>query len=114
MSTVNISYSATQTTARNKSSLLSGRMTLDEISQISATKVDLARGQEHSVTFEQVFCGDVSIPILIQIENETQFISFTPSKNFSSLLLPFRGRIIFSNPSDNSIILPAKISYIAI
>jgi len=114
MSTINISYSATQTTGRNKSGLLQGRMTFDEVDQLSATKIKLERGQEHCVTFEQVFCGDVSVPILIQIENEVQFLSFTPSKEFSSLLLPFRGRVVFSNPADNSIILPAIISYIAI
>lgn len=114
MSTINISYSASQTTGRNRSGLLQGRMTFDEISTLSATKVKLEPGQDHTVTFEQVFCGDVSIPILIQIENEIQFLSFTPSKEFSSLLLPFRGRVIFSNPADNSIILPAIISYIAI
>lgn len=114
MTTVNVNYLATQTTGRDKSDLLRGRMTLGDVSQISATKVKLVRGADITVDFEQLFCGDVSIPILIQIENDTQFISFTPSKEFSSLLLPFSGRIIFSNPADNSVIIPAVISYIAI
>lgn len=111
MSTVNVALQATETTNRYKRPLLSSVVTLADVDDLAFQRVSLDRDEQKEITFSRLLICSVNIKILIQIEVG----STTIEQEFDScMVLPFEGKVTFLNPSDNAIIIPAVVSYVAV
>lgn len=87
---------------------------LADINFHSLSKLRLLPGDD-PVTLDvtKLFVCSVSPQILIQFKNEDNE-EFEVTVRDSSVVLPFSGTVTFTNPVDNSITLPATVSYLVV
>lgn len=112
MSTVNVALGVTETTNRTKRQLLESAFAIPDVDELSVTKVKLDRSESITLEISKVLICSVNIKILIQIEVDENTISFDFA---SSMVLPVEnGTVTIINPAENSVVIPAVVSYVAI
>lgn len=111
MSTVNVALGVTETTNRTKRQLLNTGMAIPDVDTLSVTKTKLSPGDSLTLDVTRLIVCSVNVKILIQVEVEANTISFELS---SSMMLPVTGTVTFTNPSNNPVVIPAVVSYVAI
>lgn len=111
MSTVNVALSVSETTNRSKRRLMESALSISDVDEFAVSKVKLELGESIELEVDKLLICSVNIKILIQIQVGANTISFDFN---SSMILPANSTVTITNPSDNSVTLPAVVSYVAI
>ena len=104
----------TSTDKRRKTILMDSSFSLADINFHSLSKESMLPGDSPvELTVNKLFICSVSPQILIQFKN-TANEEFEILVKESLVVLPFTGEVTITNPVNNSITLPATVSYLVV